>query len=58
MGQPPARNATDCEGKPGWYFDSNAAPTKVVLCPSSCSTVQADSAAKVDVLFGCISVLN
>lgn len=48
----------DCDGKPGWYYDSNSAPTKIVLCPASCATVQADANAKVDVLFGCESQVN
>ncbi|APR75739.1 Hypothetical protein A7982_01085 [Minicystis rosea] len=55
---PRADDLDDCGGKPGWYYDSNDAPTKIVLCPASCSTVQADSNAKVDVLFGCKSLIN
>jgi hypothetical protein len=55
---PRADDLTDCKGQPGWYYDSNAAPTKIVLCPASCSTVQADPAAAVNVLFGCKSVAN
>jgi von Willebrand factor type A domain len=55
---PRAQNHADCHGKPGWYFDNNAMPTKVELCPSSCTTVQNDDNAKVDVLFGCTSVQN
>lgn len=47
-----------CNNKPGWYYDSNAAPTKIVLCPASCATVQADSTAQVSVLFGCKSLIN
>lgn len=50
-----AKNLIDCAGDPGWYYDSNSAPTKIILCPASCATVQSDSEAKVDVLFGCQS---
>jgi uncharacterized protein YegL len=53
-----ANDLADCNGDPGWYYDNNASPTKIVLCPSSCSTVQADSAAKVEVLFGCKSLIK
>ena len=53
---PRADDLVDCNGQPGWYYDSNTAPTKIVLCPASCSTVQADNNAKVSVLFGCKSV--
>jgi hypothetical protein len=53
-----ADNLVDCNGKPGWYYDSNLAPSKIILCPASCSTVQADNNAKVSVLFGCKSQIN
>jgi len=55
---PRADDLADCGNLPGWYYDNNTAPTKIILCPASCSTVQADSSAKVSVLFGCKSVLN
>lgn len=55
---PRAQNKADCHDKPGWYYDDNTLPTEVILCPSSCSTVQNDANAKVDVLFGCVSVQN
>jgi Mg-chelatase subunit ChlD len=53
-----ADNLADCNNKPGWYFDSNGAPTKIILCPASCTTVQADTSAKISVLFGCKSQIN
>jgi hypothetical protein len=53
-----ADDLADCGGNPGWYYDSNDAPTKIILCPASCATVQADTNAEVDVLFGCTSQLN
>lgn len=53
-----ADDLADCNGKPGWYYDSNITPSKIVLCPASCATVQADSLAKIDALFGCKSQLN
>jgi hypothetical protein len=39
----------------GWYYDNAANPTTVLACPSSCTKMQADLNAKVDVLFGCES---
>lgn len=39
----------------GWYFDNNANPTKILLCPQTCSAVQSDPAAKIEVKFGCES---
>ncbi len=53
-----ADDLVDCNGKPGWYYDNNGIPTKIILCPASCATVQADANAKVDVLFGCKSQIN
>ncbi|WP_235880166.1 vWA domain-containing protein [Polyangium aurulentum] len=55
---PRADDLADCNNLPGWYYDSNTSPTKIILCPASCSPVQADTNAKVSVLFGCNSVAN
>ncbi len=53
-----AGGAADCNGQPGWYYDDPGAPTKIVLCPASCATVEADTSAELDVLFGCASQLD
>ena len=53
---PRAANLLDCGGAPGWYLDSTSSPAKIVLCPVSCSAVEADNTAEVNVLFGCTSV--
>jgi hypothetical protein len=40
----------------GWYYDVNPAndtPTRILLCPASCSQVQNDSAGRVDIQIGC-----
>lgn len=37
----------------GWYFDNDAAPTKVILCSGACDIVKGDDDGRVDVLFGC-----
>ncbi len=43
--------------KGGWYYDvkpeNGAKPTKVLLCPATCATVQADPAGTLDVVQGC-----
>jgi hypothetical protein len=41
--------------QPAWYYDNNAAPTQIHLCPVACTTVTADTAAKLDILIGCTS---
>jgi hypothetical protein len=53
-----ASDAASCNGQPGWYWDDPTKPTKMVLCPQSCATVQADTSAVVDVQFGCASQQN
>jgi uncharacterized protein YegL len=55
---PRADDLADCGGLPGWYYDDNEGPSKLILCPASCATVQADTNAKVNVLFGCLTILN
>ena len=64
-GQPPANpvyrvnGPSECTmggGQGGWHFDNNAAPTKILLCPGTCSAIQTDIQAKIDVKFGCASV--
>jgi hypothetical protein len=37
----------------GWYYDNPVAPQRVVACPQTCPTLQADTSAKIQVLFGC-----
>jgi hypothetical protein len=45
-------SAADCAGG-DWYYDDNAAPTKIVLCPTTCSAIQADDMANVKIQLGC-----
>lgn len=37
----------------GWYYDNNAAPTKIILCATTCGPIQLDPAGKIDILLGC-----
>ena len=57
-GQPtsynPVAGAGACGQGDGFYYDNPASPAKILLCPTSCTTVQNDSQAKIDVLFGCL----
>jgi hypothetical protein len=64
-GMPPANpvyrvnSQSECTvgtGQGGWYFDNNAAPTKIHLCPGTCTAIQTDAMAKIDVKFGCASI--
>ncbi len=47
-------DASICNGmNPGWYFDDNTNPSRIELCPGFCGTVQADTAADIEIVFGC-----
>jgi hypothetical protein len=37
----------------GWYYDDPASPKKIMMCPSTCATLEADTKGQIDVLFGC-----
>lgn len=50
---PQVPTAADCGASGGWYYDDNTAPTKIVLCPMTCTSVQGDDAANIKVEFGC-----
>ncbi len=43
-----------CTGaQPGWHYDDVTKPTKIILCKSTCDTIQKDATGKVDLVFGC-----
>jgi hypothetical protein len=50
-------DATQCDATlGGWYYDDNAAPTRVIACPQSCTKIKAAAQAKLEVVFGCATV--
>jgi hypothetical protein len=51
-------SAAACGAAGGWYYDDPNAPKRILLCPTTCGTVQADGGAKLDVQFGCASVFD
>jgi Mg-chelatase subunit ChlD len=53
---PNVTSKAQCGSSAAWYYDDNAAPKKIVLCPAACDQVQSDSLATVDVLFGCKTI--
>jgi hypothetical protein len=46
-------NAAACTSAGGWYYDDPVAPTQITLCPTTCSTVQADRNAAISIVLGC-----
>ncbi len=51
-------SAAACGTTGGWHYDDNAAPTKILLCPATCTEVQGDPMASLQVEFGCSSVIG
>jgi hypothetical protein len=47
-----------CAMKGGWYYDDPVNPKKILVCPTTCATLKADAGGKVDVLFGCQTVIK
>lgn len=56
------KNVDACD-EGGWYYDvdpaSGGRPTKIVLCPASCTAVKKDvGTAKIDILLGCKTIVK
>jgi hypothetical protein len=49
-----------CPATGGWYYDpppaSGTTPSRLVLCPATCDRLRADPAARVELVFGCMTV--
>jgi hypothetical protein len=41
----------------GWYFDNNASPTKITLCPATCDPMLKTTGSGLDVLIGCGTIV-
>jgi len=46
-----------CGDADGWYYDDAAAPTQIIVCPSTCETFTASEDGQVDLQFGCETVV-
>lgn len=47
-------DASKCGQVPdGWYYDDDAAPTKIILCPTMCTTANTSPGAKLEARVGC-----
>ncbi len=49
-------NEQSCQGPEGWYYDDSRNPTRIFLCPETCSAVTADPMAGLQILLGCDTV--
>lgn len=53
---PNVKGATACAaGEATWYYDTEVAPTQVIMCPTACDMLKAGNA-KIDIVFGCKTV--
>ncbi len=55
--------AAACDaGAGGWYYDADpatgASPTKIGLCPASCTQLKGDPAGQLDIVLGCTTVVK
>ncbi|HEY1556024.1 MAG TPA: VWA domain-containing protein [Kofleriaceae bacterium] len=42
----------------GWYYDNPAAPTEILLCSSTCTTIEGDMTGEVDITLGCATIVQ
>ena len=51
-------NASECSTvDSGWYYDDPNDPTTIILCPETCSDIQGDDGAQIDIVLGCATEL-
>lgn len=50
---PRKRTAEDCDSSGGWVYDDNDNPTKLIMCPATCETMQEDTKGKIAISLGC-----
>jgi hypothetical protein len=50
---PQVSGEANCMANAGWYYDNPGAPTRIILCKSTCDSVTADPKASLEILLGC-----
>jgi hypothetical protein len=59
-GLPYVETAAKCGAGGGWYYDTDPAqggtPSAILVCPTTCSTLQGDTTGRVDVVVGCQTI--
>lgn len=54
IGKVPSEGACGANG--GWYYDDEANPSTIILCPATCETVRSDDSGKISVVLGCDTI--
>jgi hypothetical protein len=47
-----------CADSESWFYDDETDPTRVELCPAACQKVSTDPQAKLQILVGCLPILE
>ncbi len=55
---PQVAGPMSCSAAGGWYYVPTKNPTKIVMCPTTCSTFKADVSGEVDIVLGCKTILS
>jgi hypothetical protein len=56
---PKVVSEADCPpGELAWYYDDNAAPTQILLCPDTCAALSQDTAGTVEIVLGCETIVR
>lgn len=55
---PLARRSRAQQCGSGWYFDDNASPSSIQLCPETCAAARALASARLEATFGCSTLLQ
>ena len=48
-------DAAGCGTVPGWYYDNDQNPTRILLCPASCNSASVEVDATLEVQLGCVT---
>lgn len=54
---PKVSGASACGSEPGWYYDDDASPTQIILCPSTCEAVKVQQG-DLEIVLGCQTVVR
>jgi len=55
---PLVTTAAACGTESGWYYDNAIAPSRVILCPASCSAIDSAPDATIEFLLGCLTIVR
>ena len=56
---PKVMDAASCPASGlAWYYDNNAAPTQILLCPATCDALSQDTEGSVEIVLGCDTVVE